>query len=144
MTDKQVFNSSLESGVRVVSFLDAYYPDSLDFEQLMKIDYIVVNSADFDGPDSLHPQIPNRQGELSTRREIVRSGIELMKKFGLIEIDLNPHGVFYRATESAEPYLGLMKEKYSLELKIVAQWLANEIREDGFSRLDLGLKSRVF
>lgn len=143
MTDK-VFNSSLESGVRIVSFLDAYYPQSLDFEQIMKIDYIVVNSADFNGPNSLHPQIPNRQGELSTRREVVRSGIELMKKFGLIEVELNSNGVFYRATESAEPYLGLMKAKYSLKLRIVAQWLANEIRKKGFSQLDLGLSSRIF
>ncbi|OEF57940.1 ABC-three component system middle component 2 [Enterovibrio norvegicus] len=141
--ENKVFNTSLESGVRVVSFLDKYYPDRLDFEQIMKIDYIMVNSSDFNGPNSLHPRTPNRQGERSARREIVRSGLELMTSFRLIEIELNSNGVFYKSTESAEPYLKLMKEKYSLELIKVSHWLADKIRNEGFSQLEVGLNSKV-
>ncbi|MFS1492581.1 ABC-three component system middle component 2 [Vibrio splendidus] len=144
MAEIHVFNSSLEAGVRAVSFLDSYYPNSLDFEQLMKIDYVLVNSSDFNGPESLHPQTPNRQGELSSRREIVRAGIDLMKRFGLIEIDLTQYGVFYRVTESAEPYLELMKTKYALSLRKTSEWLAHELNEDGFEKLNKTLGERVF
>lgn len=144
MAEIHVFNSSLEAGVRAVSFLDSYYPKGLDFEQLMKIDYVLVNSSDFSGPESLHPQTPNRQGELSSRREIVRSGIDLMKRFGLIEIDLTQYGVFYRVTESAEPYLELMKTKYALSLRKTSEWLAHELNEDGFEKLNKTLGERVF
>ncbi len=52
MIKESVFNSSLEAGMRAIAFLDTYHPKSLDFEQLMKVDYILVNSADFGGPAS--------------------------------------------------------------------------------------------
>ncbi|KMV28418.1 hypothetical protein AB733_23840 [Photobacterium swingsii] len=144
MAGTHVFNSSLEAGVRAVSFLDSYYPKSLDFELLMKIDYILVNSADFDGPESLHPKTPNRKGELSSRRETVRAGIELMKRFDLIEIDLTHDGVFYRATENANPYLELMRANYSIAIRNTSEWLVSELNEIGFERLNITLGKRVF
>jgi hypothetical protein len=144
MIKTPVFNSSLEAGVRAVNFLDFYYPKSLDFEQLMKIDYILVNSADFGGPESLHPQTPNRLGELSSRRDTVRAGIELMKRFGLIKVELTKNGVYYSATEEVEPYLDLMRKRYSLEMKNVACWLALEIDEFGFERVNINLDKKVF
>ncbi len=70
MTENYIFNSSLEAGVRAVSFLNSYFPESLDFEHLMIIDYVLVNSADFGGPESLHPETPNRQGELSLEEKL--------------------------------------------------------------------------
>ncbi len=139
-----VFNSSLEAGVRAISFLDSYYPKVLDFENLMKIDYILVNSSDFDGPDSLHPKTPNRKGELSSRREVVRAGIELMKRFNLIEIDLTHDGVFYKATENTEPYLELMKTKYSVSMRYIANWLVIELDELGFDGFNATLGKKVF
>lgn len=144
MTTENVFNSTLEAGVRVISFLDVYYPNSLDFEQLMKVDYVLVNSEDFNGPKSLHPKTPNRHGELSTRRETVRAGIDLMKRFHFIEVDLNHDGVFYRVTESAEPFLELMKTKYSMSLRDIANWLAVEVNDIGFETINKTLGKRVF
>ena len=144
MAGTHVFNSSLEAGVRVVSFLDSYYPKSLDFELLMNVDYILVNSADFSGPESLHPKIPNRKGELSSRRESVRGGIELMIRFNLIEIDLTHEGVFYRATEYANPYLELMRTNYSIAIRSNSEWLVSELNEMGFERLNITLDTRVF
>ncbi len=144
MTESQVFNSSLEAGVRAISFLNSYFPESLDFEHLIIIDYVLVNSADFGGPESLHPETPNRQGELSSRRAVVRDGLDLMKRFGLIEIELSSHGVFYRVTEEAEPYLCLMREQYSLHLKNVASWLSNEVKVFGFERLNMIVEKKVF
>ena len=144
MIKESVFNSSLEAGMRAIAFLDTYHPKSLDFEQLMKVDYILVNSADFGGPASLHPEIPNRQGELSSRREVVRTGIELMKRFGLIEVKLTNRGIYYKTTEEAEPYLDLMRQKYSLALRDIAAWLTEEISQFGFRRIDSNLGKKVF
>ncbi|HHY0363467.1 TPA: ABC-three component system middle component 2, partial [Vibrio cholerae] len=103
-----------------------------------------VNSSDFGGPESLHPETPNRQGELSSRREVVRDGLELMKRFGLIEIELNSHGVFYKVTEEAEPYLCLMRERYSLNLKKIANWLSDEVKVFGFKRLNMIVEEKIF
>lgn len=144
MSETHVFNSSLEAGVRLVSFLDAYYPKSLDFEQLIVIDYILVNSADFNGPESLHPKIPNRHGELTSRRKTVHAGIKLMKRFDFIEVELTRDGVFYRVTESAEPYLDLMKTKYSVSMRDISKWLVSELNDIGFKRINETLRKRIY
>ncbi|TQF70004.1 ABC-three component system middle component 2 [Pseudoalteromonas luteoviolacea] len=142
MSERPIFNSALEAGVRAVSFLNTFFPQSLDFEQLIKVDYILVNSSDFGGPQSLHPQTPNRIGELNSRRKTVRSGVDLMKRFGLIDLKLTDTGVYYFASEEAEPFLELMKASYSLEMKDRARWLAKEVNNYGFERLDRELDNR--
>ncbi|MCG9771574.1 hypothetical protein L1D59_23575 [Pseudoalteromonas piscicida] len=142
MSERPIFNSALEAGVRAVSFLNTFFPQSLDFEQLIKVDYILVNSSDFGGPQSLHPQTPNRIGELNSRRKTVRSGVDLMKRFGLIDLKLTETGVYYFASEEAEPFLELMKASYSLEMKDRARWLAKEVNNYGFERLDRELGNR--
>ncbi|KZN46703.1 ABC-three component system middle component 2 [Pseudoalteromonas luteoviolacea] len=142
MSERPIFNSALEAGVRAVSFLNTFFPKNLDFEQLIKVDYILVNSSDFGGPQSLHPQTPNRIGELNSRRKTVRSGVDLMKRFGLIDLKLTDTGVYYFASEEAEPFLELMKANYSLEIKDRSKWLAKEVNNYGFERLDRELNNR--
>jgi hypothetical protein len=136
-TPKKIFNSSLEAGVRSVTILNEIHPLSIDFESLIKADYIIINSDDFGGPESIHPSTSNRLGALSTRRETVRNGIRLMRKFGMIEIDLKDNGVNYKATANAHPYINLMKCNYSNKLKEYAKWISEEITNNGFNDFDL-------
>lgn len=134
--DQKTFNSHVEAGVRIISLLNSYYPLSLDFESLVKTDYIIVNSGEFNGPESLHPYTPNRIGALATRRETVRLGLNLMRKFGLIELSTNEKGIFYSATQNTQPYLKLMKSCYSKRLIEIGKWLAQELRQNDFEVLD--------
>ncbi|MGY3569345.1 ABC-three component system middle component 2 [Vibrio paucivorans] len=131
-----IYNTNLESGIRTVVILDAIFPNQLDFESLLKSDFILVNSGDFLGPSSLHVKVPNRKGELITRREIVRSGIELMMRFGLVGTNLSKSGVSYISTEEAKPFLKLMDAKYSKDLQSVARWLASRINGNEFDEFD--------
>src|SRR6266446_4032101 len=79
-----LFNSSLETGVRAVVVLDAAFPRAFDLSQLTWLDHLVVHTADIGGPDSLHPDIPQRTGELHRTRDdregdrIVRDRIRLI------------------------------------------------------------------
>lgn len=70
-----VFNSALETGVRSLVILVANFPAALDLQRLVDFDYLVVHSGDLDGPESLHPPLPLREGELLVRRNIIESGI---------------------------------------------------------------------
>lgn len=134
-----VFNSDLEAGVRAIIALNAIYPKSVDFESLIKVDFIIINSRDFGGPESIHPSTPNRIGEISSRRETIRSGLNLMRRFGMIEVDLSNTGVNYSATNNVQPYLRLMKSYYSKSLLISAEWISKELEENGFQKIDLTL-----
>ncbi|WP_407332373.1 ABC-three component system middle component 2 [Enterovibrio sp. 27052020O] len=144
MSNSYVFNSPLEAGVRTVCFLDSYFPRSMDFDGLMKVDFIIVHSGDFGGPDSLHPNTPNRNGEYYSRREKVRTGLDLMKKFGLIEVEYTKNGIAYKASENASPYLELMRSNYSLSLRRISNWLTEEINKTGFEELNITLVDKVF
>ncbi|MFB2759771.1 ABC-three component system middle component 2 [Shewanella xiamenensis] len=144
MNDASVFNSSLEAGVRSICFLDSYYPGVMDFDGLMKIDYILVHSNDFGGPESLHPMMPNRKGEYYSRREKVRTGLELMNKFGLIELEYTKNGIMYKASENTSPYLQLMKCDYSLSLINISKWLAQELANFGFKKINETIENKVF
>jgi hypothetical protein len=127
-----VFNTVLEAGLRNVILLNEYYPNSLGFEQLSKLDYVLVYSKDFGGPDNLHPSVPNRKGELAVRREIVRDGLGLMKRFGLINVLCDEEGIYYSVTGDAEPFIKLMKSEYSLTLKSNAKWCVDQLHKRSF------------
>lgn len=127
-SSENVFNTELEAGVRAICVLNEIYPDALDIDLLIKSDYMIVYSADFDGPESIHQNIPNRKFALDVRYQVVKSGIDLMWNYGMIEIIPTSKGLVYRATENASPYLRLMTTQYSKKLISNASWVSKLIR----------------
>ncbi len=59
-----------------------------------------------------------------------------MRRFGMIDIELSYSGVNYKATVNASPYLKLMKCNYSKSLLITAEWIASELRVNGFKKFN--------
>lgn len=139
-----VFNTPLEAGVRAIAFLNAYYPNEIDFESLLKIDYVIVNSGELDGPKSIHPFTPNKMGELIMRRSIVREGIDLMIRFGMLQSKLTDTGIYYKVTDQAQPYLKLMKSNYSKLIIESSIWLAEEVNTNRFININSKLSRKVF
>ena len=127
MDKMKIFNTNVEAGLRSITLLNAIYPKPMDFDVLLKFDFILIYSGDFEGPASLHPKLPNTKGELAVRRNLVREGISLMKRFGMIQATCKKGGIFYSATEEVEPFLRLMKSEYTEKLKENSIWCANNI-----------------
>ena len=125
--DVPLFNSSLETGVRAVVVLDAAYPRAFDQSQLTWLDHLVVHTADIGGPESLHPDIPQRTGELLVRRRLVEDGLNLMRRLHLIHSATTDNGIVYTATEDASAFVESMRSNYARELRRRAQWLANYV-----------------
>ena len=93
MTDsvqQNLFNGALETGVRSVVILETAYPRTFDLTQLTWLDHLVVHTEDLDGPRSLHPNIPQRNGELLVRRSLVEQGLMLMQQLHMIETKFEP------------------------------------------------------
>jgi hypothetical protein len=88
-----LFNGALETGVCAVVVLDAAYPRSFDIAKLTWCDHLVVHTADIDGPASLHPDIPQRTGELLVRRRLVEDGVNLMRRLHLINATADAGGI---------------------------------------------------
>ena len=118
-----VFNSALETGVRSLVILVSNYPDALDLQRLVDFDYLVVHSGDVNGPESLHPPLPMREGELLVRRKIIESGISLMMSRGLIRRIVGSEGLTYQASDDARPFLDSMATEYMHLLIYRANWV---------------------
>jgi hypothetical protein len=131
------FNSSFETGVRSLCLLSVDLSVTLDLQQLSAFDYLVVHTGDFEeAPVSLHPEIPNRSGELVIRRELVERGLALMEYKGLVKKRPEQSGFSYHATERAKVVLDSLETRYMKELRIRAGWVINHYvtsKTDAFS-----------
>jgi hypothetical protein len=116
------FNSALETGLRSVAILAEACPDELDLQRLLYFDYLVVHSSDADGPASLHPNTPLRNGELLVRRGIIERGLLLYISRSLVERHARECGIFYAASEGAGPFLECLESGYSRALRERASW----------------------
>ena len=96
-----LFNSPLETGVRATIVLDATHPRAFDLAHVTWLDHLVVHTADIGGPTSLHPDIPQRTGELLVRRRLVEDGLNMMRRLHLIEAKIVEQGIVYQASEEA-------------------------------------------
>lgn len=125
------FNSALETGVRALIVLAEASPAAFDLQTLVYFDYLVVHSADADGPGSLHPNTPLRNGELLVRRAVIERGVLLMVSRGLIERRMEARGITYAATDEAAPFLDCLTSEYARSLRQRAEWAI-----DRFGQLD--------
>ena len=138
-----LFNSTLETGVRAVIVLDALHPRAFDLAHLTWFDHLVVHTYDIGGPPSLHPDIPQRTGELLVRRRLVEEGIKLMRRLHMIEANVDESGITYRASEDASAFVEALRTEYSMELKDCADWLAGFVGRTPDSNLAGLISTRI-
>jgi|SRR3954447_13526927 hypothetical protein len=121
------FNSALETGIRALMLLEALYPRQCDLIEMTWLDHLVVHTADLDGdnvPDSLHPDLPNRAGELFVRRRLLEHSLRLMQQVHLVDVLETADGICFVASEDAPSFLDLLQSPYNVELKRRANWMA--------------------
>lgn len=117
------FNSALETGLRSVAILAEACSEEFDLQRLLYFDYLVVHSSDADGPASLHPNTPLRNGELLVRRGVIERGLHLYIGRNLIERHACGRGLYYTASERAGPFLECLVSPYSQMLRERASWV---------------------
>jgi hypothetical protein len=145
MEPSRLYHTAVESGIRCLALLEAAYPISLDINQLVALDHIVVHTTDFDpnGPRSLHPASPYRRTEPVIRREVVQRGLRLIIGRGLATRIGTSQGFMYLATEEASPFLAALTSDYWRDLLIRTEWAATTYKDlDGHDLSNL-MKSHV-
>jgi hypothetical protein len=138
-----LFNSTLETGVRTVVVLDALHPRAFDLAHLTWFDHLVVHTYDIGGPPSLHPDIPQRTGELLVRRRLVEDGIKLMRRLHMIDATVDISGITYCASEDASAFVEALRTEYSTTLKGCADWLADFVRRTSDVELARLISTRI-
>ncbi|UFX46952.1 hypothetical protein HAP47_0009920 [Bradyrhizobium sp. 41S5] len=138
-----LFNSALETGVRAVVILDAVYPRAFDITHLGWCDHLVVHTSDIGGPVSLHPDIPQRTGELLVRRRLVEDGVQLMRRLHMIDADVGDAGIQFKASEDASAFVETLRTEYSRGLRSRARWLASYLEDKSDAALAAMIAERI-
>ncbi|MFJ2414395.1 ABC-three component system middle component 2 [Streptomyces brevispora] len=115
-------NSPLEVGVRALVLLAESHPRPLDLAQLVALDYLVLHSGEFDGPRSLHPDLPAREGELGRKRELLEQGLLVLIRAGLADLVSSEGGLVYSATETGPTFIEVLEAPYIASLRERAEW----------------------
>lgn len=126
-----MFNGSIETGLRALIILEAFYPDKLDLEALALLDYFVVHTSDLGGPDSLHPALPERVGEYRVRRTLIQEALLMLLRVNLIEIVEDAEGISFLSGDDAPTFVKLLNSDYNRDLSERANWLAGRVHDEG-------------
>jgi len=133
-----VFNSPLEVGLKAVSILAAAYPRTVDLQRLVAFDHLVVHTGDLGGPNSLHPKVRLRSGELLVRRRLVERGVNLMISRNLIERRISADGIYFIAGEFSQTFLRNLTSGYVTSLRERAAWAIDrfaDLDDDSFKKV---------
>lgn len=125
MTSSRLFNGPVEVGLRGLVLLVEAFPDELDLQRLVTMDYFLVHSGDVTGgPQSVHPPSPLRAGEVAVRRGLLEDGLRLYRARSLVIQRLSQvGGIHYVADDSAATFLDALSSTYVAQLRKRAEWI---------------------
>lgn len=116
------FNSPLELGTRCALILTALEV-KLSLDDLVLLDYALLYSEEFNGPDSLHPALPNRLAEIGHRREFLPISLAFFAKRGLICAHIEKSGRYYSANKQTVYFISSLKSEYYKKAWTRLSWL---------------------
>ena len=131
-----LFNSVVETGLRIVMVLDALIEHPVDLNTVCLLDHYVVHTADIGGPESLHPATSARAGEYLVRRRLVEQAMDLMRRRRLVLVVHDGTGNGFLCSQDAAAVVDLMKTSYNTELRKRAFWLADRLSDEGAGFVD--------
>lgn len=128
MSASALFNGPVEMGMRAAMVLANAYPERVDLNRLVILDYIVVHSGDLpDGPESLHPATPLRAGEATVRRGLLENGLHLLAMKGLVMRHLDAAGITYSAEETVTSFLDALTSDYAEAVRSRSRWAVERL-----------------
>lgn len=117
MKNIKLYNTPYEVGIRILILLNEC-KDILDLQRIIIYDYLILHYGDVDkNYESLHPSNPFHATELIIKRQLVKEGLDLICKKGLIDIDYSDKGFYYQINKIGENFLQYIESKYSDQIR---------------------------
>ena len=135
MSKIKLFNNEIEMGLRILIILEKIYPKSFDVEMINYFDYFALHTKDIGGEDSIHPELPNRFGELSVKRDLIHSSLKFLISKGLVEINYTDNGIEYLASELTSPFLDNLSEEYTKRLSNNVKWVCERFKDSTYENI---------
>ncbi|ASW08115.1 hypothetical protein CKA34_11300 [Rhizobium sp. 11515TR] len=132
--------------------LNAFYPRRWGLIEMTWFDHLVVHTGDlstprarpgYEAPSSLHPDLPNRVGELLVRRPLIERSLRAMQRVHLVEAYDTDEGLLFGSSEEAPSFLECLQSTYSVALKERAAWLAARFRDMDVDDIKFLVEDRI-
>ena len=117
------FNSPMELGTRTALILSALDGEKIDIESMVMLDYALLYSEEFGGPENLHPSVPNHIAETAQRLELMPNALRFLIKRGLVNIDIESNGYFYSSNADTIHFISCLKSNYYKKAWIRLAWI---------------------
>ena len=119
-----IFNSPIELGTRAALILASLEGKKLDIDNLVLLDYALLYSNEFGGPDSLHPLVPNHIAEIAQRRELLPDSLHYFLRKGLIDKCYEENGQFFTANSHTLGFVSCLASNYYKKIWKRLSWLS--------------------
>ena len=117
------FNSPVEIGTRISLILTSL-EQRLSLDELVILDYALLYSREFGGPDNLHPALPNHIAEIAHRRDVMPQSLSFLSKRGLIQMIVDESGYYYSSNESTIDFISCLQSPYFKKSWLRLNWIS--------------------
>lgn len=109
-----VFNTSFETGLRIILILNYVYPNSYSIEKLTAYDFITLYGSDFGtSADNLHNDNLFRYSELASKRENIKKSLKMFVAEGYVTVKSNVSGFSYIISKLGQDFCDEINNNYA-------------------------------
>ena len=115
--ENNLFNSSFEMELRVVSLLTETSKEYISVERILAIDFLACYGKVFGISEyNLHGDNSLMYAEISNRRNLINEAIKPLVYKGLVDVKVDK-GYYYRITDTGKKYVDSLESDYAREYK---------------------------
>lgn len=125
-----IFNSSFETGLRVLLVLSSIQPKTATVDRIAAYDFITIYGRDFDvSRVNLHGDSNYNFSELAAKRASCNEGIKEFVLNGLISINRSEEGFTYCLNDKGKKYVDSLSSDYSIQYLKIAKEVHKKFAE---------------
>ena len=118
----KIFNSSFETGLRVLLLLSSIQPQAATIDRITAYDFITIYGRDFGvSKTNLHGDSNFNFSELASKRINCNEGIKEFVLDGLISIKRTEEGFTYYLNQSGKKYVESLSSDYAAQYLEISQ-----------------------
>jgi hypothetical protein len=118
----EIFNSSFETGLRVLLLLSSIRPQAATIDRITAYDFTTIYGRDFGvSKNNLHGDSNFNFSELASKRTNCNEGIKEFVLDGLISIKRTEEGFTYYLNQSGKKYVESLSSDYAAQYLEISQ-----------------------
>lgn len=126
-----LYNGLVETAMRSLVILDAFYPHAFSFEEIRLLDYFAVFPGDIGGARNLHLPHSGRAGAYGVRPAAIGKGLDYLTEIGHVLRTGEGRAALFRAADEGPAVTGFIRSPYLTGIHVAAEWMLAKLESEG-------------